>query len=143
MDHGKRPRPECPHQGCSKSRSLWERWVASGNSSLSCSSIISMTSFLRRTVGSSVGGEVISVSSSVRVCVEKGRMVGEEQRQPPGRAEVSFLQIQVFVCFLVTLSLHTRITYTWYARRYLAPFWPTKPYISPSGPFTFTWPRFL
>ncbi|KAL5647506.1 hypothetical protein ACJX0J_042608, partial [Zea mays] len=49
-------------------------------------------------------------SGIVRVWVGKGRMVGEEQRQPPGRAEVSFLQIQVFVCFLLTLSLHTRIT---------------------------------
>lgn len=84
MDHGKRPRPECPHQGCSKSRSLWERWVASGNSSLSCSSIISMTSFLRRTVGSSVGGEVISLSSS-------SSLDGESKAGPCGGEHASLV----------------------------------------------------
>jgi hypothetical protein len=48
----------------------------------------------------------------VRVCVEKGRMVGEEQRQPPGRAEVSFLQIQVFCLFsCYPLSPHSHYIY--------------------------------
>jgi hypothetical protein len=64
MDHGKHPTQECSNQGRSKRRPSLERWVVTRHSLDSRPSIVLVTSFPRRAVGSSVGGEVISLWSS-------------------------------------------------------------------------------
>jgi hypothetical protein len=64
MAHGKRLALECSHQGRSKRRPSQERWVVTKHSLDSRPSIISVTNFPHRAVGSSVKGEVISLSSS-------------------------------------------------------------------------------
>jgi hypothetical protein len=64
MDHGKSLALECSHQGRSKRRPLQEWWVVTKHSLDSRSPVVLVTNFPHRVVGLSVGGEVISLSSS-------------------------------------------------------------------------------
>jgi hypothetical protein len=64
MDHSKSLALESSHQGRSKRRPLQEWWVVTKHSVDSRSPIVLVTNFPHRVVGLSVGGEVISLSSS-------------------------------------------------------------------------------
>lgn len=80
MDRSKRPTSECPHQCWPKSRLSWEMVVVFENLFISCSSVVLEIGSLHRAVGSSVGGEVISLSSSPTTSPKKESRVDPHDR---------------------------------------------------------------